>query len=63
MSDDLPERPRMRLAILPLEGMGVAELEAYIADLRTEIGRAEAMIVRKRQHLDSALSIFGKPPP
>ena len=62
MSDDLPQRPQQRLSVLPLDALGVAELHAYIADLRTEIERAEAMIVRKQQHRSAMQAVFGKPP-
>ncbi|WP_428391525.1 DUF1192 domain-containing protein [Lichenicoccus sp.] len=62
MSDNLPERPRARLNILPLDSMGIDELHAYIAELRNEIERAGAMIVRKQQHRDAMQSVFGKPP-
>ena len=61
MSDDLPERPRARLNILPLDGLGVAELHAYIAELQGEIERVHAMIRRKQDHLGAADRIFGKP--
>ncbi len=50
MSDDLPERPRARLTILPLDDLGIAELTDYIGELRTEIARAEAVISRKQAH-------------
>jgi uncharacterized small protein (DUF1192 family) len=61
VSDDLPERPKARLNILPLDGLGVAELRAYIAELQTEIARAEAMIGRKEAHLGAAEAVFGRP--
>ena len=61
MSDDLPERPRSRLNILPLDGLGVTELHAYISDLQVEIERTQAMIRRKQEHLGAADRIFGRP--
>ena len=61
MSDDIPERPRARLTILPLDGLGVAELQAYILELQGEIARAHAMIARKQDHLGAAELVFGKP--
>ena len=62
MSDDLPERPRARLNILPLDAMGIDELHAYIASLRSEIERAESMIARKQDHRGAMESIFRRPP-
>ena len=62
MSDDLPERPRARLNVLPLDAMGIDELHAYIADLRVEIERAEAMIARKQEHRGAMESIFRRAP-
>ena len=61
VSDDLPERPKARLTILPLDALGVAELRDYIAELKTEITRAEAMIARKEAHRGAAESVFGRP--
>ena len=61
MSDDIPERPRPRLASLALDGLGVVELETYIVELRSEIARAEHMIGRKKAHLGAADLVFGKP--
>ena len=60
MSDDIPERPKKRLTILPLDMLGVAELENYILELRQEIGRAESMISRKQGHRDVAEKLFGR---
>jgi uncharacterized small protein (DUF1192 family) len=60
MSDELPERPKARLTILPLDMLGVDELRDYIAELRTEIARAEAMIGRKQDHRGAAEAVFGK---
>ncbi len=61
MSDDLPERPKTRLNILPLDELGIAELRSYIAELRTEIARAEAVIDRKQAHRGAADLVFGRP--
>ncbi|TLU71744.1 DUF1192 domain-containing protein [Lichenicoccus roseus] len=61
MEDDRPAGPRPRLAILPLDDLGVAELRAYIGELRGEIARAEAMIDRKQAHLGAAAKLFGSP--
>ncbi len=43
-----------------LDSFGIAELEAYIAALRVEIGRAEAMIGRKTGHRQAVDALFGK---
>lgn len=59
VNDELPERPKARLTIMPLDDLGVAELRAYIGELQGEIGRAEAMIGRKQDHLGAAAKIFG----
>lgn len=61
MSDDLPERAAKRLTILPLDALGVKELQDYIEELRTEIARADAMIARKQDHRTVADMVFGKP--
>ena len=37
---------------------GIAELEGYIAELRSEIARAEAQIAAKRGHRSAADSLF-----
>ena len=60
MSDDLPERRPARLTILPLDGLGVEELHAYIAELRVEIARCEAMITRKQDHRGAAEQVFAR---
>ena len=38
--------------------LGVAELEDYIAGLRSEIARAEAEIAEKRKHRGGAEALF-----
>ena len=61
INDD--ERPRaavQRLTILPLDELGVGELEAYAADLRAEIVRVEAAAERKRSFRDRADAVFGR---
>ena len=62
IEDDEPRRTPARLTILPLDGLGVSELESYIAELRTEIARAEAAIEAKRSHRGAA-DLFFKPRP
>lgn len=38
--------------------LGIAELEEYVAELRSEIVRAEAEIAEKRKHRGGAESLF-----
>ena len=54
---DLPRRTR-RLEPLPLDLLGVAELQDYIGELRGEIARVEAEIARKGSHRAAADSFF-----
>jgi len=58
--DDLP-RPVAKLATPPLDPLGVAELHAYIAELRSEITRAESAIARKQDHRSAAEEFFKLP--
>ncbi|HYD31009.1 MAG TPA: DUF1192 domain-containing protein [Azospirillaceae bacterium] len=48
------KKPQMR----DLSMMGVAELEAYIADLETEIARAREVIASKQTHRSAVESLF-----
>jgi uncharacterized small protein (DUF1192 family) len=43
-----------------LEGLGVAELQDYIADLEAEIARAKAAIAKKQDHKSGAEAFFNK---
>ncbi len=52
-----PAPPR-RVPLLPLDPMGVAELQAYIAELQGEIARAEVAIARKQDHRGAADKFF-----
>ena len=58
--DDRPRARPQRLTVLPLDELGVGELEAYVADLRVEIARAEAAIGRKRSFRNHADAVFGR---
>lgn len=58
--EDLPRRTR-RLEKLPLDLLGVVELNEYIAELREEIARVEADIGRKQSHRAAADAFFRKP--
>jgi uncharacterized small protein (DUF1192 family) len=41
-----------------LDGMGVAELEAYLAELQAEIERVQAKIASKKTYLAGADAFF-----
>jgi uncharacterized small protein (DUF1192 family) len=56
--EDEPRARPQRLAKLPLDPLGVAELEAYIEELRAEIARCETEIGRKRGHRSAADAFF-----
>jgi uncharacterized small protein (DUF1192 family) len=58
--DDLPRPAASRLPARNLEPLGVAELEAYIAELRGEIARAEAAIKARQSHRAGIESLFRK---
>ena len=59
--DDLPIRKRSRLEKLVLDTLGIEELRDYIGELREEIARVEADIVRKSSHKTAADAFFRKP--
>jgi uncharacterized small protein (DUF1192 family) len=48
------KKPQLR----DLEPLSIAELEDYIAEMRTEIARVEAKIAAKKSHLAGASSLF-----
>jgi uncharacterized small protein (DUF1192 family) len=52
--DPLTKRRKPR----PLDKMSIAELEDYIADMKTEITRVEADIEKKKAHKDAISSLF-----
>jgi uncharacterized small protein (DUF1192 family) len=54
--DLLPQRQKPKPRDLSL--MGVAELEEYIAEMRTEIARVEAEITEKKKHRGGAEALF-----
>jgi uncharacterized small protein (DUF1192 family) len=62
LEEDAPPRPRARLEILPLDSLGIEELEAYIGELRGEIARVEADIARKQGHRSAADAVFRTKP-
>jgi uncharacterized small protein (DUF1192 family) len=59
--DDLPRPKPVRLTPPVLDGMGVTELETYIAELEAEIARVKAEIARKTTHRASADAFFRRP--
>lgn len=58
LTEDEAPRPKTQLARPPLDALGLAELETYIAELRGEIARAEQEITRKQGHRAAADSVF-----
>ena len=58
--DEPPRRQAGRLEPLALDGLGITELQNYIAELRAEIGRAEAAIAGKQGHRSAADAMFRK---
>lgn len=59
MFEDEDPKPKLRrLEPLRLDSLGVAELTAYIGELRDEILRAEAEIGRKQSHRSAADAFF-----
>lgn len=62
MIEDVEDsRPRPKRLEKPvLEPLGVAELRAYIEELRSEILRAEAAIAAKEGHRSAADAFFRK---
>lgn len=59
--EDAPPRKTRRLTPLPLDLLGIAELNAYIDELKTEISRVETEITRKHSHRSAADSFFRTP--
>mgnify|MGYP000854672919 CR=1 FL=1 len=58
--DDLPRPKPARLTKPVLDLWGVAELEGYIEELRAEIARAEADILKKGSARAAADAFFKK---
>ena len=57
--DSLP-RPCVRLERLPLDMLGIDELQHYIYELRAEMTRVEMDIARKQSHRSTAETFFRK---
>jgi uncharacterized small protein (DUF1192 family) len=60
--EDLPRPTKKLLVPPPLDLLGVTELEAYIADLESEIFRVRQAITAKQAHRDAAAAFFKTPP-
>ena len=54
----LPQRAKPKPRVL--DGMGIAELEAYIAELEAEIDRVRTAIAAKQSHKGAADKFFRK---
>jgi uncharacterized small protein (DUF1192 family) len=59
--EDEPLTKRRRLEPLLLDSLGIEELRDYIDELKTEIVRVEADIVRKNSHRSAADAFFKRP--
>lgn len=59
--EELPVRKRTRLEKLVLDTLGIDELRDYIGELKDEIMRVEADIVRKNSHRNAADAFFKRP--
>ncbi|HTW51899.1 MAG TPA: DUF1192 domain-containing protein [Stellaceae bacterium] len=55
--EELP-RSKKPAPLKDLALLGIAELEAYIAGLESEIARAQAEIAEKRKHRGGAEALF-----
>jgi uncharacterized small protein (DUF1192 family) len=62
LDEDSAPLPRKLLAPPVLDKLGVAELEAYISDLESEILRVRAAISAKQAHAQAAAAFFKTPP-
>lgn len=60
MAIDLEENEPRKSLTKPadLSLLGVAELQAYVADLKAEIARAEVVIAAKQSHRSAADALF-----
>ena len=60
-SDDDFDPKTKRLKPRPLDLLSIPDLNQYIADLKTEIARAEAYIAKKEKTKAAADNFFKKP--
>ena len=58
--DDDTQPKTAKPKVKSLDSLSIAELQAYIEDLRGEIVRVEDEIKRKTAHAAAAAAIFGK---
>ena len=58
--DDRPRRAPVRLAVLPLDELGLEELADYAAGLRAELARVDAAANAKRTRRSEADAVFGR---
>ncbi len=56
--ENAPRRPKAHEVGMPLDAMGVAELEDRIALLRTEIARIEQALAQRQKTRTAAESLF-----
>jgi len=61
LDDDSAPLPRKLLVPPVLDKLGVAELEAYISGLESEILRVKAAISAKQAHAEAAAAFFKTP--
>lgn len=59
--EEEPPRPAKGFVPAMLDSWDVEELKHYIAQLRSEIARAETAIARKEAHRGAADAFFRKP--
>lgn len=61
MQEEEGPRPQNRFQPPVIDRWGVAELRAYIGELKEEIARAEREIARRDAHRSAADAFFRKP--
>lgn len=61
MEDDLPRPKPALLARPPLDDFSFGALADYVADLKAEIARAEAVMAAKRGARSAAEALFRRP--
>jgi uncharacterized small protein (DUF1192 family) len=61
MIEDEEPQPRPAAQRRDLRPMGVAELEAYIQELKAEIARVEVELARRRDVRSAAEALFRQP--